>query len=183
MAISVKLDSDPLRFEVVLPQDDGTERVIQIDVEKDLQIRVDRINDQLCGQPAQETRWAALSETSAARIKELKNQKDTVYAQTSLRLRSELELKGQKVTEGLIDSLTKTDKAYQSVVTALEQMEYHANLLETVHQGYRSQAKMLEVLSNNLRAQGDAVLGRMSLVTPGAEGPTAVAKLPEMKSK
>jgi len=154
----IKIDSDPTMLTLNYIKD-GKETTLSVDMVEVTAIRPEKVNEVLCNNASNWTFWAAVTEVLFARVKELKNTKESLYAELSLEIRNKALADMVKTTEGGIADQVKVTPAYSNVVRELEEMEVQANLVSRFKEGLSAQRDNLAVLSSNLRASGDSSLG------------------------
>ena len=139
-------------------------KITKIDIEKDLDINMDDINNELIKQPAKYAYYATLSEFAHKRVSELDNEINVVYSQIYQQIvtaNNQLEeeskdkkgKKPEKLTETAIKNMIINRKSYNELVKQQIQMEYIYNILKAARQAFEQRCQMLIQLGSISRQQ------------------------------
>ena len=105
--------------------------VFSLDLAEDMAINVANINESYCDQPSKYAWWATLATLARSKANMLKRQidKESDYIKTTLsghldgKVRKEMELNGEKVTEGKVQNAIYADPEYLSHKSKLADLQ------------------------------------------------------------
>ena len=141
-----------------------------MDLSEDMVINVANINESYLDQPSKYAWWATLATLARSKANMLKRQidKETDYIKTTLmgsldgKVRKELELNGEKVTEGRVQNAIYADPEYLSHKSKLadlqadfDEADEQARLLEVGRETMNQRKEMLISLGAQLRTDFD----------------------------
>lgn len=164
-----------------------------MDLSEDMLINVADINESYCDQPSKYAWWATLATLARSKANKLKQQvdKESDYIKTTLtgildaKVRKEMELNGEKITESKAQNAIYVDPEYLShkakLATLQEEFvvaDEQARLLEVGKETMNQRKEMLISLGAQLRTDYDGV-GDFAIRSRSKEDR---AKLSEVKS-
>lgn len=151
---------DLLKFDVTIDN-----KVTKIDIDKDLDINMDDLNNELIKQPSKYAYYATLSEYAHKRVAELENEINVTYSQIYNQIvtaNNQLEAeeskkdkpkKVEKLTETAIKNMIVNRKAYNELVKQQIEMEYIYNILKSTKNAFEQRCQMLIQLGSISRTE------------------------------
>lgn len=158
---------DLLKFDVTIDN-----KVTKIDIDKDLDINMDDLNNELIKQPSKYAYYATLSEYAHKRVAEIENEINVTYSQIYNQIvtaNNQLEAeeaekskpkKAEKLTETAIKNMIVNRKSYNELVKQQIEMEYLYNILKSAKNAFEQRCQMLIQLGSISRTEmNNAVIG------------------------
>lgn len=154
---------DLLKFDVTIDN-----KVTKIDIDKDLDINMDDLNNELIKQPSKYAYYATLSEYAHKRVAEIENEINVTYSQIynqivtannqleaeeSEKDKKEKPKKAEKLTETAIKNMIVNRKSYNELVKQQIEMEYLYNILKAAKNAFEQRCQMLIQLGSISRTE------------------------------
>lgn len=124
---------------------------LEIDIESEFKVDETSINEMLKSLPNKLAHLGYFNAKALSQVKELKNEKEQLWANLYLETREALSQKGQKYTEGLLEQMVNTDKDYIELQNKLLEAERQSEILKGLFQATRDQVAIVIDLSANVR--------------------------------
>ena len=151
---------DLLKFDVTIDN-----KVTKNDIDKDLDINMDDLNNELIKQPSKYAYYATLSEYAHKRVAEIENEINITYSRLYKEIveaNNKLDAeeaekakpkKAEKLTETAIKNMIIDQKSYNNLVKQQIQMEYLYNILKAAKNAFEQRCQMLIQLGSISRTE------------------------------
>lgn len=136
----------PIKFKIELEKG-----VREFDLEKELEIKEEKLNVHLKKQPAKYARIATLLAHANAKAKRAKYKLEEYEQQLDLQIRKKAEEKEGKLTENQIKALIKTDSERMALVNAFIQAEEQSEVVQAAVDAFKERHDCLLALGYSRR--------------------------------